>query len=66
MCRFLIYIGYNEVVLEDIISKPKHSLVHQSYQHYLPGLEHNVNAQQNLTKANIHLNGDGMFIIFTH
>ncbi len=59
MCRFLIFIGEREVFISEIVTKPKHSIVHQSYEHFLPGLEQNQNAQTNLTRANIHLNGDG-------
>lgn len=54
MCRFLVYIssGDNQILLHDLLSKPTHSLISQSFNAcYHPGFT---------SKNNARLNGDGM------
>ena len=38
MCRWFVYIGEEPTLLEDILIKPKHSIVKQISDHYLPNL----------------------------
>ena len=59
MCRFLVFRGVGAALLADLITKPTHSLVSQTHQHYLPRAK-----SQNLQARNVHLNGDGFGIGF--
>ena len=31
MCRFVSYLGKNEMLISDFLESPSHSLIHQSY-----------------------------------
>lgn len=55
MCRFLVYFGGEKILLADLITKPKHSIVHQSFcDPYLPFIEEKT--KQKLVHK---INGDG-------
>ncbi|CAK1366529.1 putative glutamine amidotransferase DUG3 [Cercospora beticola] len=66
MCRWIAYISSTEpCLLEDVLITPKHSLVKQVSDHYLPKLlphEHNQSAEDDVKARNVVFNFDGLGI----
>lgn len=67
MCRWFAYISPTEpCLLEDVVITPKHSLVKQVYEHFLPGLvahdPKNVSDDALIRARNSVINIDGLGI----
>ncbi|KAM3417328.1 hypothetical protein BST61_g5580 [Cercospora zeina] len=66
MCRWIAYISHTEpCLLEDVLVTPKHALVKQVSDHYLPKLlphEHNQSAEDDVKARNVVFNCDGLGI----
>ncbi|KAK4622009.1 putative glutamine amidotransferase DUG3 [Fulvia fulva] len=66
MCRWFAYISATEpCLLEDVLVSPKHSLVKQVSDHYLPKLlphEHDGDSENDVKARNIVMNFDGLGI----
>eukprot|EP01113_Clastostelium_recurvatum_P004885 TRINITY_DN12167_c0_g1_i5.p1 TRINITY_DN12167_c0_g1~~TRINITY_DN12167_c0_g1_i5.p1 ORF type:complete len:450 (+),score=41.87 TRINITY_DN12167_c0_g1_i5:23-1372(+) len=60
MCRWFVYVGPT-LLLADIITKPKHSIISQVHEHYLPDTMQNftLNNLLNTSMRNHLFNGDG-------
>eukprot|EP01119_Soliformovum_irregulare_P001600 TRINITY_DN11323_c0_g1_i1.p2 TRINITY_DN11323_c0_g1~~TRINITY_DN11323_c0_g1_i1.p2 ORF type:complete len:334 (-),score=57.95 TRINITY_DN11323_c0_g1_i1:42-1043(-) len=63
MCRWFAYLGHEPILLADILMEPKHSIIRQIDEHFLPELhEHygqNVGPKADIFKRNAFLNSDG-------
>ncbi|KAJ3727371.1 hypothetical protein DFJ43DRAFT_547043 [Lentinula guzmanii] len=42
MCRWIVYVGEHPLMLEDLLIKPKHSIVKQVSERFIPGLYHGL------------------------
>ncbi|KAG8688736.1 hypothetical protein FRC08_011280 [Ceratobasidium sp. 394] len=71
MCRWFAYISDSEYcLLEDVLIRPKHSIVKQVQSHYLPKLfhhtdkEHDKEEREDIAERNLYYNGDGTGVAF--
>jgi glutamine amidotransferase len=61
MCRWVFYLGQQEMLLEDLLIKPSHAIVEQVNTRFLPGLYYGLEPDEKteLEKANTWLNAHG-------
>jgi hypothetical protein len=38
MCRWMVFIANHEVLIADVVTKPYHSIISMSHEHYLPDI----------------------------
>eukprot|EP01117_Protostelium_nocturnum_P007746 TRINITY_DN2772_c0_g1_i2.p1 TRINITY_DN2772_c0_g1~~TRINITY_DN2772_c0_g1_i2.p1 ORF type:complete len:479 (-),score=126.04 TRINITY_DN2772_c0_g1_i2:77-1513(-) len=62
MCRWLVYIGDESVLLEDLVTNPKHSMIQQSFANpFLPWIK-----EAPSQRLNHRVNGDGFGVGWYH
>jgi glutamine amidotransferase len=66
--RWIAYISHSEpCLLEDVLVTPKHSLVKQVSDHYLPKLlphEHDADSENDVKARNVVMNFDGLGVVW--
>ncbi|CAF1037716.1 unnamed protein product [Didymodactylos carnosus] len=67
MCRWFAYIGHEPILLEDALVMPKHALIKQINDHYLPELLKHYSNRREVIERNVLLNIDGFGVSwYTH